>query len=61
MENKYCPSKNFTIMNETEFSRRFENMILSLMKDKNNIGIDEDYVICDKERKVKVSINIKEE
>lgn len=48
-------------MNETEFSRRFENMILSLMKDKNNIGIDEDYVICDKERKVKVSINIKEE
>lgn len=48
-------------MNEAEFSRQAENLILTLIKDNNNVNVEENYVICDKERKIKVSINIKEE
>ena len=48
-------------MNEVEFSRQAENLILTLIKDNNNVNVEENYVICDKERKIKVSINIKEE
>ena len=48
-------------MNEVEFSRQVENLILTLIKDNNNVNVEENYVICDKERKIKVSINIKEE
>ena len=48
-------------MNEVEFSRQAENLILTLIKDNNNVKLEENYVICDRERKVKVSINIKEE
>ena len=48
-------------MNEVEFSRQVENLILTLINDNNNVNVEENYVICDKERKIKVSINIKEE
>lgn len=48
-------------MNQVEFSRRLENLILTLIKGNNNVNVEENYVICDKERKIKVSINIKEE
>ena len=48
-------------MNEVEFSRQAENLILTLIKNNNNVNVEENYVICDRERKVKVSINIKEE
>lgn len=48
-------------MNEVEFSRQIENLILTLIKGNNNVNVEENYVICDGERKIKVSINIKEE
>lgn len=47
-------------MNEVEFSRRLENMILTLMKDKDKVSIDDDYVICDNGRKVKVRLSLEE-
>lgn len=48
-------------MNELDFSRQAENLILTLIKDNNNVNVEENYVICDGERKITVSINIKEE
>lgn len=48
-------------MNETEFSRQAENLILTLIKDNNNVNVEENYVICDGKRKIKVSIKLKEE
>lgn len=48
-------------MNEVEFNRQIENLILTLINDNNNVNVEENYVICDEERKIKVSINIKEE
>lgn len=48
-------------MNEVEFNRQIENLILTLIKDNDNVNVEENYVICDGERKIKVSINIKEE
>jgi hypothetical protein len=48
-------------MNEVEFSRQAENLILTLIKDNNNVNVEENYVICDGERKIKVSIKLKEE
>lgn len=47
-------------MNEVEFSRRLENIILTLMKDNDKVSIDDDYVICDNERKVKVRLSLEE-
>jgi hypothetical protein len=48
-------------MNEAEFNRQVENLILTLIKDNNNVNVEENYVICDGERKIKVSIKLKEE
>jgi hypothetical protein len=48
-------------MNEVEFNRQIENLILTLINDNNNVNVEENYVICDGERKIKVSVNIKEE
>ena len=48
-------------MDEIEFLRQVENLILTLIKDNDNVNVEENYVICDGERKIKVSINIKEE
>lgn len=47
-------------MNEVEFCRRLENMILTLMKEKDKVSIDDDYVICDNGRKVKVRLSLEE-
>lgn len=47
-------------MNEIEFSRRLENMILTLMKDNGKVKIDDDYVICDNGRKVNVRLKLEE-
>jgi hypothetical protein len=47
-------------MNEVEFSRRLENIILTLMKDNDKVSIDDDYVICDNGRKVKVKLSLEE-
>lgn len=46
-------------MNEVEFSRQAENLILTLIKDNNNVNVEENYVICDKERKIKVRVKQK--
>jgi hypothetical protein len=53
-------NKNKT-MNEVEFNRQIENLILTLIKGNNNVNVEENYVICDGERKIKVSIKLKEE
>lgn len=48
-------------MNETEFSRRLENMILTLMKDNSDIEINDKYIIIDNDKKFKVNIEITRE
>jgi hypothetical protein len=47
-------------MNEVEFSRRLENIILTLMKDNDKVSIDDDYVVYDNGRKVKVKLSLEE-
>lgn len=45
---------------ECEFSRKLENIILGLIKDAPEVNVNEDYIIHDNNKRIKVELSIVE-